>query len=108
MMDNRQNTFLIDKLESKLAEFELEDTNDSLVSIAAAVEEVYSSVERLSGVLRLKEASLSPGDYDGLLEIVTDLRELFEHLTEHCQEASSALWELSDEVAGKLEYSGHR
>jgi hypothetical protein len=103
-MRNGKPVFRVDKLAMKFHMPQSEAVGDSLASVGAAVEELYAAVEKLGGAIRLKEMAVHPGDYDGILEVVTELRELFEHLAEHSQEASSALWQLSDMIASKLEY----
>lgn len=107
-MSKRQPVFRTDKLVTKFPELQSEAAEDPLVSVVAAIEELYAAVEKLSSTLRFKEAALHPGDYNGMLEMATDLRELFEHLTEHCQESSSALWQLSDIITSKLGQSDRK
>ncbi len=101
-MNNSQFAYVIDRLVSKFPQPDHSETNDLLVSVAAAIEELYSSAERLEGAIQQKEDSLNSVNYADMLELVTELRELFVHLGEHCEEASEALWNLSDKLAVKL------
>lgn len=76
---------------------------DRLVEVDAAIEEFTNAIEELKGSLYVEGTTIQAQDYDKLLELVTDLRELFRHLEEHCQEAGQALWQISSVVASKTE-----
>ena len=72
---------------------------EALVAVHAAIEEVQSTADQLVGQLSQQQRSLSAGDEAGLIELVTDLRDLFEHLGGHCAEASEALWGITESLA---------
>ena len=95
--------FQIGELFSKFSELDSIVDVDKLVEVDAAIEEVNSTTEKLRGDLLSEGKAMKARDYDRLLEIVTDLREIFRHLEEHCREAEEALWQISDVVAGKAE-----
>ena len=77
-----------------------EDT-EALVVVHAAIEELQATADQLVGPLRDQQKSLSAGDETGLIELVTDLREIFEHLSGHCSEAAAALWGLTQSLASQ-------
>ena len=53
----------------------------------------------LQGLCRSSQRKLSTEDESGVVELITDLRELFEHLGGHCNEAVTALWSLTETLA---------
>lgn len=72
---------------------------EALVIVHAAIAELQATADRLVGPLSEQQRNLSAGDETGLIELVTDLRDLFEHLGGHCVEASDALWKLTESLA---------
>ena len=72
---------------------------EALVAVHAAVEELQASADRLTGPLPDQQRKLSTEDESGVVELITDLRELFEHLGGHCNEAVTALWSLTETLA---------
>ena len=53
----------------------------------------------LTGPLPEQQRKLSTEDESGVVELITDPRELFEHLGGHCNEAVTALWSLTETLA---------
>ena len=72
---------------------------EALVAVHAAIEELQASADRLTGPLPDQQRKLSTDDESGVVELITDLRELFEHLGGHCNEAAAALWSLTETLA---------
>ena len=73
---------------------------EALVVVHAAIEEIQATADRLVGSLPERQQSLDAGDEIGLIAHITELRDMFEHLGGHCEEASGALWEITDSLAG--------
>ena len=73
---------------------------EALVKIHAAIEEIQATADQLIGPLSQQQRDLTAGDELGVIELVSDLRELFEHLGGHCAEASDALWGITESLAG--------
>lgn len=88
----------IASLDPKLAGTE---STESLVVVHAAIEELQSTADQITGPLRDQQRMLAAGDEDGLIQLVTDLRDMFEHLGGHCDEATRALWRLTDTLSGR-------
>ena len=76
-----------------------ERDTEALVIVHAAIEEIQATADQLIGPLSKQQRDLSSGDEEGLIELISDLRELFEHLGGHCSEASDALWGLTNSIA---------
>lgn len=76
-----------------------ERDTEALVIVHAAIEELQATADRLVGPLSEQQHGLSAGDEDGVIELVTDLRDLFEHLGGHCDEAAGALWRITESLA---------
>ncbi len=74
---------------------------EALVIVHAAIEELQATSDQLVGPLRDQQRMLSAEDETGLIELVTDLRDLFEHLSGHCSEAAAALWGLTESLASQ-------
>ena len=72
---------------------------EALVVVHAAIEELQASADQLTGPLPDQQRKLSTEDESGVVELITDLRELFEHLGGHCNEAVTALWSLTETLA---------
>lgn len=72
---------------------------EALVAVHAAVEELQFTADQLVGPLAQQQRDLTVGDETGLIELITELRDLFEHLGGHCDEASEALWEITNSLA---------
>ena len=72
---------------------------ESLVKVHAAIEEIQATADQLVGPLSEQQRDLTAGDELGVIELVSDLRELFEHLGGHCAEASEALWGITESLA---------
>ncbi len=85
-------------LGSKYPELLARLDDDALAAIDLAVENTYLLAQRLATELLPRIAALSPGDYDRLLDLVTDLREDLAHSRKHVEAAVTALWSLTDEV----------
>ena len=67
--------------------------------VHAAIEELQASADQLTGPLPEQQRKLSTEDESGVVELITDLRDLFEHLGGHCNEAAAALWSLTETLA---------
>ena len=78
-----------------------EKSVEALVVVHAAIEELQASADQLTGPLPEQQRKLSTEDESGVVELITDLRELFEHLGGHCNEAVTALWSLTETMAGR-------
>ena len=76
-----------------------ERNTEALVKIHAAIEEIQATADQLVGQLSQQQRDLTAGDELGVIELVSDLRELFEHLGGHCDEASEALWGITESLA---------
>ena len=74
---------------------------EAFVIVHAAIEELQSTADRLVGPLPEQQRKLSTDDEVGLIELVTDLRDLFEHLGGHCSEAAEALWSVTELLANQ-------
>ena len=72
---------------------------EALVVVHAAIEELQASADQLTGPLPDQQRKLSTEDESGVVELITDLRELFDHLGGHCNEAVAALWSLTETLA---------
>ena len=72
---------------------------EALVVVHAAIEELQASADQLTGPLPDRQRKLSTEDESGVVELITDLRELFEHLGGHCNEAAADLWSLTETLA---------
>ena len=72
---------------------------EALVAVHAAIEELQASADQITGPLPEQQRKLSAEDESGVVELITDLRELFEHLGGHCDEAVAALWSLTETLA---------
>ena len=72
---------------------------EALVIVHAAIEELQATADRLTGPLPEQQRKLSTGDEAGLIELITDLRDLFEHVGGHCDEAAEALWNVTEILA---------
>ena len=86
-------------LGSKYPELLARLDDDALAAIDLAVEDAHLLAQRLVSELLPRIAALPPGDYDRLLDLMTDLREDLAHSREHVEAALTALWSLTDEVA---------
>lgn len=72
--------------------------DEALSQVDLAIPEVPLNAKRLSEELLPKMSCLRPGDYEGLLQLLSELRELFEHTREHLEAADEGLWKLSEVV----------
>ena len=72
---------------------------EALVAVHAVIEELQASADQLTGPLPEQQRKLSTEDESGVVELITDLREMFEHLGGHCNEAAEALWSLTETLA---------
>ena len=88
----------IANLDPKLSDAE---PTESLIIVHAAIEELQATADQVAGPLRDQQRMLEAGDDEGLIQLVTDLREMFDHLGGHCDEATRALWQLTDTLSGQ-------
>ena len=72
---------------------------EALIVVHAAIEELQASADQITGPLPEQQRKLSSEDESGVVELITDLREMFEHLGGHCDAAVTALWSLTETLA---------